>query len=101
MKALNNIEKFTNGFSFNAFVEDEKTNFAVIHAIQIIGEATNKIPKEIQNKYSYIPWRSIKGMRNLIAHKYFAVNLKIIWNSIQNDLPILKPVIEDILKNLK
>lgn len=72
----------------------------LILAIQIIGEATNKIPKDLQNKYPHISWKSIKGMRNLIAHEYFGVNLKIIWNSIQNDLPILKPVIEDILKNL-
>jgi uncharacterized protein with HEPN domain len=51
LKALNSIDKFTKGFNFNSFVEDEKTNFAVIHAIQIIGEATNKIPTEIQNDY--------------------------------------------------
>lgn len=101
LKALSNIEKFISAYDLNSFIEDDKTNFAVIYALQIIGEATNKIPKEIQDNYDQINWRDIKAMRNLIAHEYFGVDLIIVWDTIHKDLPILKPVIKDILKNLE
>lgn len=101
LKALKNIESFTLGVDLDSFIKDEKTNFAVIYALQIIGEATNKIPKEIQDKYNQINWRDIKAMRNLIAHEYFGVDLIIVWDTIKKDLPTLKPVIKDILKNLE
>lgn len=101
LKALNNIERFTLGIDLDSFIEDDKTNFAVIYALQIIGEATNKIPKEIQDKYNQINWRDIKAMRNLIVHEYFGVDLIIVWDTIKKDLPTLKPVIQDILKNLE
>lgn len=101
LKALNNIEKFTLGIDLDYFIEDEKTNFAVFYALQIIGEATNKIPKEIQDKYNQINWRDIKAMRNIIAHEYFRVDIIVIWDTIQKDLPTLKPIIKDILKNLE
>jgi uncharacterized protein with HEPN domain len=101
LKASNNIEKFILGIDLDYFIEDDKTKFAVIYALQIIGEATNKIPKEILDKYNQINWRDIIGMRNFIAHEYFGVDFIIVWDTIQKDLPILKPVIKDILKNLE
>lgn len=101
LKASANIEKFILGIDLDFFIEDDKTNFAVIYALQIIGEATNKIPKEIQEKYNQINWRDIKAMRNLIAHEYFGVDTVIVWDTINEDLPKLKPVINDILKNLE
>jgi uncharacterized protein with HEPN domain len=101
LKALSNIESFTLEVDLDSFIKDEKTNFAVIYALQIIGEATNKIPKEIQDNYNQVTWRDIKAMRNLIAHEYFGVDLIIVWDTIKKDLPILKPVIKDILKNLE
>jgi uncharacterized protein with HEPN domain len=100
LNAINSIETFTQGCNFDSFCEDNKTKFAVMYAIQIIGEASNKIPIDLQNKYPQIPWKNVRGMRNLIVHEYFGVNLLVIWNTIKNDLPSLKPVIEDMLEYL-
>jgi uncharacterized protein with HEPN domain len=100
LNTINSVEKFTQECDFDSFSKDEKTKFAVMYAIQIIGEASNKILINLQNKYPQIPWQDVRGMRNLIVHEYFGVNLLVIWNTIKNDLPSLKPVIEDMLKYL-
>lgn len=72
--------EFTEGISFNSFMKDEKTQFAVIRAIEIVGEASKKIPRSLKNKYPDIPWCEIGGMRNKLIHDYFGVNSKIVWN---------------------
>lgn len=72
--------EFTEGISFNSFMKDEKTQFAVIRAIEIVGEASKKIPRSLKNKYPDIPWREIGGMRDKLIHDYFGVNSKIVWN---------------------
>ncbi|WP_069791523.1 DUF86 domain-containing protein [Cyanobacterium sp. IPPAS B-1200] len=100
LNAINSVEMFTKEYDFDSFCEDDKTKFAVIYAIQIIGEASNKISIDLQNKYPQIPWKDVRGMRNLIVHEYFGVNLLVIWNTINNDLPSLKPIIEDMLEDL-
>lgn len=71
---------------------------ACIRNLEIIGEASHKIPTEIKKAYPQIPWREIKGMRNIIAHEYFGVSSLIIWKTIKNRLPTLKIDIENIIK---
>jgi len=82
--------EFTKGISFNSFLKDEKTQYAVIRAIEIIGEASKKRPKSLKNKYSTIPWREISGMRDKLIHDYFGVNQKVVWKTVKEDLPALK-----------
>jgi uncharacterized protein with HEPN domain len=78
-------------------LKDEKTQYAVIRAIEIIGEASKKRPKSLKNKYSTIPWREISGMRDKLIHDYFGVNQKVIWKTVKEDLPVLKKQIIGIL----
>ncbi len=94
------IETFTEDLTFDSFVNDTKTLFAINHAIERIGEATKNIPENIRIKYPQIKWKGLTGMRDKIIHYYFGINYQILWDTITIDLLLLKPVIEDIIQNL-
>jgi len=72
---------------------------AVVRNIEIIGEVSSKIPEEIKNNFSEIPWIKLKGIWNRIVHDYFGVDVNIIWEIIQKDLTGLKKQIELALKS--
>ena len=94
-------EKFVAGLSFDDFQNDDKTVFAVTRAIEVIGEAAKNIPLAIREQYPEIPWKGVTGMRDKLIHAYFGVNLKVLWDTTQQDLPVLKPVIIRMLKDLE
>jgi uncharacterized protein with HEPN domain len=98
--AIEKIEEFTSGMTPEDFEKDTKTVFAVIRALEVIGEAAKKIPLSARNRYKQIPWLQITGMRDKLIHEYFGVNIKVIWNTIKQDIPPLKPVIEQMLKDI-
>ena len=89
---------FMVGINYSTFAKDEKTIFAVIRAIEVIGEASKKVPKRIKENYSDIPWREIAGMRDKLIHEYFGIDSKVVWNTIKHDLPKLKSQLELIIK---
>lgn len=98
-----NIEKaidFVEGLTFDQFCQDQKTLYAVVRAIEIIGEAVKNIPDEIREQYPEVPWSSMAKMRDKLAHQYFGINENVVWDTVQNDLPELKPLIENVLRNL-
>jgi uncharacterized protein with HEPN domain len=96
----NSALTFIQGFTYKLFTEDEKTLFAVIRAIEIIGEASKKLPKHLKEKYPDTPWREIAGMRDKVIHEYFGVDKKVVWHTVKQDLPKLKKHLEIILKDL-
>jgi uncharacterized protein with HEPN domain len=98
LDALEKIENFTIGQDFESFVKDDKTTFAVIRALEIIGEAARKIPKSIRTRYANIPWQDMAGMRDKLIHDYFGVDLQVVWKTLQTDLPPLKGIIEEIIQ---
>ena len=91
------IQKFTRGMNYEVFKEDDKSIRAVEMNFIIIGEAANQIPEEIEEKYTTIPWNLMRAMRNRIVHVYFKVDEKLMWDTIQNDLPPLVPELEKLL----
>ena len=98
------IEKFTSGLSLKDFIKDEMVSSATIRQLEIIGEASRNISNELKSKYSKIPWRIMRDMRNMLIHEYFGVDLIAVWDTIMNDLPKLKKEIMEILvieENLK
>ena len=97
MKAIRLAIEFTEGIDFETFCEDKKTIFAVIRAIQIIGEAVKKIPDNIRKQYPQVPWKEIAKMRDKVTHQYFSVKLDVVWDTVKQDLPFLHSLITSML----
>ncbi len=99
-EAIDKIIGYTKGMSFEIFCRDAKTIDAVVRNIEIIGEAAKHLPKDLQLKYPTVPWKQIIGARAKVAHEYFGVDLKIIWKTIQEDLPALKKQVNVAIKEV-
>lgn len=98
LESIARIKEYTEGMSFEQFQSDKKTIDAVLRNLEIIGEAVRHIPETIQERYSDLPWAEMRAMRNIVAHQYFGVNLNIIWNTAQNNLPPIVAKLEEILR---
>ena len=98
LECIEKIERYVLGMSYKDFENDERTIDAVIRNLEIIGEAARNIPPKLRDKYSGIPWRRIVGLRNVVIHEYFGVDLENIWEIIANDLPDLKEKVKIILE---
>ena len=99
INSVDRIKDYTRNMNYDDFVEDRKTYDAVIHNLQIIGEATKQVPEIIRQKYPDIPWRQVAGLRDVIAHTYFMVNPEIVWNIINIELNPLQNCVALILQN--
>ncbi len=93
------VENYIGDITYEELLKDEMLIDAIVRNLEIIGEASSKIPPKIKEKYSSIEWRKIKDFRNILAHEYFGVDVEILWDIIQNKLPQLKRDIEQILNN--
>lgn len=101
LEAIAAIEKFVAGMEFEDFKYDDKTSSAVIRKFEIIGEAVKHIPEEIRNKYPQIKWKQMAGMRDRLIHFYFGVKYDLVWHTIKDIIPQVKPIIQGILKDVK
>lgn len=100
VEAIEKIEEFTKGVTFENFEKDEKTIFAVIRALEVIGEAAKKIPANFRNRYKQVPWALIAGMRDKLIHEYFGVSIRVVWRTIREDIPPLKPLVKQIYDDI-
>lgn len=96
-EAVSSIEEFVKDMTFEEFEKDRKTLFAVIRAFEVLGEATKKIPKTVREKYPEIPWKEMAGMRNKLIHEYFAVDTKVLWKTVQTDVPEMRQAMRVLL----
>jgi len=101
LEAITNIEKFVEGLTKEGFFENVEKQYAVLRGLEIIGEATKNLSKDLKAKYREIPWRDIAGMRDKLIHEYFSVNLELVWVTIKDQLPEFKKQVLKILKEIE
>ena len=104
LNSIERIEDYTEGMEKDDFVSSNLVQDGTIRQIEIIGEATKNLSKNIREKHSKISWSDIAGMRDRLIHHYFGVNINAVWDTVKIDLPILKDeilVILDVLETEK
>lgn len=97
LESITLINNYVQGQTLSDFIISKVTQDAVIRRLQIIGEAVKNLPAEFTEQHKEIPWRKISGLRNILTHEYFGVDLNLTWNVIKNDLPILEKQIESLI----
>ena len=97
LSAVERIHRYTAGIQEAGFARDEKTVEAVCFALVVIGEAVTHVPADVQAMAPQIPWRKMKGMRNIAAHEYFGIDVSTVWLTATVDVPELKPLLEKLL----
>lgn len=99
--AIDRIEQFTEGMDLTAFRMDDKTTSAVLQKLEVVGEATKQIPKEIRQKNPQLPWKEMAGMRDKLIHFYFGIDYELVWKAIHNRLPHVKQGIKKLLADME
>jgi uncharacterized protein with HEPN domain len=97
LDAMDKAEILVEGFTYEEFETDFRTNFAVVRALEIIGEAVRRLPVSLREQYPELPWRGMAGMRDRIIHGYDTVDLRIVWDVVKQDIPEIRPQIQMIL----
>lgn len=98
LKAIEHIQDFVSDTDFEDFAQDDLVLAAVEREFIIIGEAVRHIPSDVTDSYPTIPWRQMADTRNFVAHFYWGVNPRTLWDTIHRDLPPLVPLLEKVLE---
>lgn len=101
LAAAERATRFVGEMDLPAFKADERTAAAVLHQIFMIGEAAARLPEQIRSRAPGVPWQEIIGMRNVIAHGYFEVDLEVPWKTVRLDLPPLLDEMRKLLESLE
>ena len=91
------IARYTDGMTFDQFVNDARTMDAVVRNLMTMGESIRWIPEPILDAHPDVPWRTLRGMRNVVVHEYFGVDPAILWETVRGDLPPLEAKLEAVL----
>ena len=95
--SVSTIFEYTAHLNYEAFLQDRKTKDAVIRNLQVLGEAANRVPKEIREIYPDIEWMRIIRSRHILVHEYAGIDYEIVWRIIEIHLPPLEKILSDIL----
>jgi len=98
---MQDAEEFIGGLSYEQFVADKRTFNAVVRSLEVIGEAAKNVTDEIRERYPLVPWKEMAGMRDKVIHSYFGVDREAVWIAVKDRIPAVRPLIEQILKDLK
>lgn len=101
LEAMERIITYTSGLSYTQFMEDTRTQDAVLRNIEVIGEAVKRLSPPLRKRYPAVPWKDIAAMRDKVIHHYFGINYDIVWAVASEEVPKLRPTIQTILKQIK
>jgi len=99
LAALDAIAAYTEGMTFAAFVADARTRDAVVRNLMTMGESVRWIPEVILDAHPEVPWRTMRGVRNVVVHEYFGIDDAILWETVRGDLPPLTEPLETVLRS--
>lgn len=100
LDAIAEVEKYVEGFDLQSFADDSKTRFASIKQLEIAGEATGSLTKDLTAKYPDVPWRAIIALRNILVHDYYEIQSDVIWRIINVHLPPFKIQVKQIFEDV-
>jgi len=98
IEAIEKIRTYTAEMSLEAFAADSKAVDAVIRNVEIIGEASRHLPRDICARFPEVPWDEMRGIRNVLIHEYFGIDVEVLWETIKRDLPPLLPHLRRMLE---
>ena len=98
LQAIADVAEFTGAMTLEQFKSDKKTVHAVVRNLEVIGEAIKSVPADIRDQHPGVPWQRIAGLRDILIHHYFGIDVDIVWDIVQNKLSDLKTQVEGILK---
>ncbi len=101
LESIAAIRSYMDGVSKDEFAARMLLQDAVIRRLEIVGEAANQLPDTVKDQFPEVEWRAITAMRNRLIHGYFSVNIEVVWNTVQQDLPTLETQANAILHQLE
>lgn len=101
LDAAEKAQEFVEGETYETFVTDDKSVFAVIRALEVIGEATKRLPQPLREEYPQVPWSSMAGMRDNLIHDYTDVDRQLVWRTVQEEIPEVRRQVQTILEDIE
>jgi len=98
MEAIEKVEKYASSKTYEDLLSDSLLQDGVVRQLQVIGEACKLLSGDIKADNPQVPWGDIAGMRDMLVHQYFRIDLKKVWGTLKNDVPELKKAVEKILE---
>ena len=99
LAAVNAVAAYTDGMDFEEFVADARTRDAVVRNLMTLGESVRWIPDMVLSAHPAVPWRTMRGVRNVVVHEYFGIDETILWETVRGDLPRLRDPLEAVLRS--
>jgi len=97
LEAIARIQRYTQGLSQDAFADDQRTVDAIVRNLEVIGEAVKQLPAEVRLRAPAVEWQKIAGLRDILIHQYFGIDIEIVWDVVQTKLPDLRAAVLSIL----